>query len=407
MATKKPAVKPKSKSRTAEKKESVKASDWLSFSSAIIAVIASGIFYFAGWVYISHWYSFFGIDATELNVSPQTIVIHGVPGVLVIILVGLFTSSIYAIAKLSARKKSVTTEDIPSVIMSIYSVSIFMLLFLIYISNQSFINEKFPENFFFIFSVLPLEVKASIVGVIVLGLFFSLTEQALTKGVTIRIGRMEVGFYPRINYIRDFLWLGMLREQLFKGNFVDFLVFAFSRRQYKSELDRREDNFWNTASKQQLRIRTAASQTWQFWVGAFIILYFLVSISVSSILGEWDAKAGKKSMIGGWQAEATYIYSNAETVLALPLEKAKTTDKLNVYGPLLVLGKNEDTYYFTDWVYKFPYTEKPNVYVVKITENTSLGLQMIANTPTPTTTPFVLATRTPTPKLTATVTPTP
>lgn len=101
MATKNSTAKPKSKRRTVSKKELVKASDWLSFSSAIIAVTATAIFYFAGWVYVSHWYSFYGIDSSELDLPTQLILIHGIPGILVIILTGLVAASTFAIVKYS------------------------------------------------------------------------------------------------------------------------------------------------------------------------------------------------------------------------------------------------------------------------------------------------------------------
>ncbi len=48
------------------------------------AAITSAIFYFAGWVYVAHWYGFFGIDATQINIPTQVILLHGVPGILVL-----------------------------------------------------------------------------------------------------------------------------------------------------------------------------------------------------------------------------------------------------------------------------------------------------------------------------------
>jgi hypothetical protein len=152
----------------------------------------------------------------------------------------------------------------------------------------------------------------------------------------------------------------------------------------ESELNKREHDFLREVSYKQSKIKNATSRTWQFWVGATIILYFLVSISASSIFGEWDARTGRKSMIGGWRAETTYVYSKKDVPLALPIDKTKTTDDMNVYGPLMVLGKNEDTYYFTDWKYEFHNTEKPNVFVVKIYDAMPFGMQMLAPTSTPT-----------------------
>jgi hypothetical protein len=53
------------------------------------AAITTAIFYFTGWAYIAHWYGFFGIDASQVNVPIQIILIHGVPGILLLVACGL------------------------------------------------------------------------------------------------------------------------------------------------------------------------------------------------------------------------------------------------------------------------------------------------------------------------------
>jgi hypothetical protein len=251
-------------------------------------------------------------------------------------------------------------------------------------------------------------VKISFIGVLIVGLFFSLTDQPLLlllgKNVS---GTTMIGFFPRRNYIRDYLWIKSLIDYVRKNGIDGFMKLLFDIQDAVEDLDEREKEFLRSFTEQQSNLQKAAGQTWQFWAGAFIILYFLVSISVSSILGEWDAKDGKKSMIGGWQAEATYIYSDKEN-LPLPLYQARShTQMTNIYGPMMILGKNEDNYYLTDWVDAFPITSRPKVYVIKVNENMALGMQMFASTPTPFVTPGPVATATSTPSSTPMITSTP
>src|SRR6266536_5540912 len=65
-----------------EDRPRLKVSDILNFSSAIAVVLFTAIFYTSGWVYISTWFSFYGLDANQLQISTQTILVSGIPGIL-------------------------------------------------------------------------------------------------------------------------------------------------------------------------------------------------------------------------------------------------------------------------------------------------------------------------------------
>ncbi|MCL4272257.1 MAG: hypothetical protein KJZ77_00170 [Anaerolineales bacterium] len=395
------------KKRVSQARSSVKPSDILNFSSAIIAVIASAIFYFAGWVYVSHWYSFFGVDASQLDLPTPIILIHGVPGILTILGTGFAAVSLFSISKHATKRRRVNAGDTPNIIIIAYLLS-FIVLVVLALFAYGNLN----------FSSFPIEVSISIIAVIILLFALDIFEQSIDVAAGrgyrfLRIAFFEIGFFPRwLKPARFYLWSKMIYSAVEKRDYKLIFDIVFIKNvSLVKQLDAQEKKFLEVASKQQAEIRKATSQTSQFWVGAFVILYFLISISVSSIFGEWDAKLGRKSMVGGWQVEATYIYSNKNIVLALPVDQSKTTSEITAYGPLMLLGKNEDNYFFTEWTNKFPIKDKPNVYMVKITDNTSVGMSFLAPTPTPTPTsyttkvPTVFSTPTPIPTSTMATTP--
>lgn len=195
-------------------------------------------------------------------------------------------------------------------------------------------------------------------------------------------GRYGLAYYLFGRYIFAFK---ISLEILHKEGFKRLLSLILEKKSIKDEIDRRNEEAQKMIAEflisGQLRRRRGADiGIERFLGGFFIILYLFVSVSASSIYGVNDAKMGKKSMIGNWQSEATYIFSEIGN-LPLPLEKTKSTSGVYVYGPLIILGVKGNTYYLTDWIQKFPFETKPDVYIVQLNENTNLGMQIIAPTP--------------------------
>ena len=370
-------------------RQEVKVSDILSFTSAIIAIVATAIFYFAGWVYVSHWYSFWGIAVAELNLPPQVVLIHGVPGILFVILTALVTASIFAIWKFSQGKGLVTLADLPTTIMAAYFLSLFLLIvFYNWASND--VKDQ----------IFTLELEISLLGYVIslfcIVLFNIFQIRLFPPSYSVR-GLVEcIAENPASLLVDLIISILVVIEVVVTLQLLnpDLRVLIWMRKQES----------WLQFLRQQFAIKSAVVQTSQFWVGAFLILYFLVSISVSSILGEWDARAGRMSMVGGWQLEQTYFYSPSDT-LPLPLDYSKSTATLRAYGPLMLLGNNGNRSFLTDWVSRFPYKQRPNLYIIPNDGSNAPSVRLFAPTPTPTMTP--LATKTPTAVSTVLAAPTP
>ncbi len=112
------------------KDSGIKISDILSFASAILAFVSAAIFYIAGWVYEAHWYSFFGINLSQIKISTEQIMIDGVPGILILAFSVLLMALIWGIYK-RINGKVISVDDIPIIVIGAYIFAGIIILGLI------------------------------------------------------------------------------------------------------------------------------------------------------------------------------------------------------------------------------------------------------------------------------------
>jgi hypothetical protein len=59
--------------------------DILNFSSAIITILGAALLFMLGWAYESNWYGYFGVNAAQVIIQPQDVIIQSIPGVVTIV----------------------------------------------------------------------------------------------------------------------------------------------------------------------------------------------------------------------------------------------------------------------------------------------------------------------------------
>jgi hypothetical protein len=93
----------------------------------LTAVSISAIFYFTGWIYIAHWYSYYGIDATRINIPAQIILLHGFPGILFMSVCGLVALFGVTFYKKFVRYSPLQISDAPIIIIFSYLISLLII----------------------------------------------------------------------------------------------------------------------------------------------------------------------------------------------------------------------------------------------------------------------------------------
>ena len=127
-----------------------------------VTVIVTSIFYFTGWVYISHWYSYYGIDATQISIPLQLVLLHGFPGILFLVICGL-TASLGMVVIKNYLSHPLVIDDLPSIVILAYLLGS-VLIFAVIFTTESIIT-------------IPAEVWFSSAGLLLLLLVYFFSSQ--------------------------------------------------------------------------------------------------------------------------------------------------------------------------------------------------------------------------------------
>jgi hypothetical protein len=413
------------RTRTAAKEDKLKTSDILSFSSALVVVVSSAILYLAGWVYLAHWYAYFGMDATQINLPTQTVIIHGLPSILILVLAGLSSASIVAVWKIVKSAARLEKNDFPIIVVIAYLIAFLFMgitsaIYGIFTKNIIPTEVIFALVLSFLLAVLIWQlniVTSYMLGETNLSLpgsFLSIPiprAYAVNRVVTkysrerkySQALKLSASFFVEIFDLFRYLSFGM-----FELKNLDFFDFIKTDNATESEIKIAEENFIQLMKSQKNQLTVAFTKTWQFWVGAVLILYLLVSISTSAIFGEWDAARSKRLLVGDWQIPEISLYSDS----AIPaLQEFKTQSIPGYeYKSLGLLASDNNVYYLVELKKAEYYQQKPKVYIVP--RNDKLMLNFIVsyyNYPTPTPKPLPSQTNIPTivPTVSVSATPTP
>lgn len=356
----------------------MKPGDLLSFITVALTISAA-VFYIAGWIYEAHWYGFFGINITQINIPLQQIMIEGLPGIFIIAISLLVANVIFSIRRMN-KKNDPKNLDVLRTILIAYSISIGFILS-IGIYNRKFLNP------------LPLEIIISSAGLVIV--FFILILLQL-----IRNNRMASILKASSEITPVLLNLGIMNIM------VGGLISASIPQSLLSEI-MKTPKFKALIKKSFNRaepIVIAIINAWRIWIGLVILFFVFLSLTTSAILGRVDAHYGKRFMMGGWKMNETYIYSSKPN-LPLPHSSNPSADKGYTYGPFGLIANDEQAYYLVDWKIGDYYEFRPNLYILPRTNDASFIILYVPQpTPIPTVTMTPLPTATPLP---ASATPTP
>jgi len=355
---------------TIENNDKMKPSDFLSLITVALTISAA-VFYIAGWVYEVYWYGFFGINITQINIPLQQIMIEGLPGILIIAF-GLLVAFLFFAGRRNRQDDIAENLDVLRIILTAYSVSVFIILF-IGIMNGRFLIP------------LPFEIIVSGIGLVVVFIILVLLPLSQRNRIA-RLLEATTELSPLLMQVALTSILagpsiGMVTQKLLQE--------VIESSKFKSILKEYSD--------QGASIAIAVINAWRVWVGLVILFFLFLSLTTSAILGRANAHYGKRLMMGGWEMSETYVYSS-KSDLPLPTANEKANNGFT-YGPFALIASDDQIYYLADWKNGRYYVSRPNVYTLPRSNDTSL---IILYVPQPTPTPLPIPTVTMTPSSTAT-----
>jgi uncharacterized protein YebE (UPF0316 family) len=354
------------------------------FPSLVIVTI-SAIFYFTGWVYISHWYSYYGIDATRINIPIQIILLHGFPGILFMGVCGLVAILGVAFYRNLFYHSPLHISDIPTVVVLAYLISLVIIFIAIVVILYVLSNIAIPPEAWISFLSLLLIIFVYSIVYQARKEFQNFNTDLLGTTIGILIGVIrEKGAAKGVEFLQD---ITIKKDE----NLLDTI----------RQTDREIKDLFRSGSERAMEI---IKNTWSVWISAVLVFYFLTSVSSSAILGEWDAARGGRSLIGNWHIPEVSLFSTA-SIPALEKFENKISAGFE-YKPLGLLSSDDRVYYLVDWKTSGYYAAKPNVYIIPQLDSLSLNFIVSPYVPqTPSQTPTI--TSTPTLMPAATITPIP
>lgn len=331
-----------SKGSKFEPEYQVKISDVLNFTSGIFVVLVTAILYFSGWVYIAHWYGFFGVDAAQIEIPFHTILLYGAPSILIILMCLLIALATIGIYRAFFNKAQLTVADLP--------LTLLLGFILIFISMEILLH-LIPEYYRNIFELWLGFVSTFIVIVLV-------AFETPSSPDSVRLG----------------VRLRMIARSLQKGKFKETAGLFSTSPETKEIIEMGARELIERSNERFLNF----SKTWRFWIGLIFACYFLISISISAILGDWDALRAKHILVSNWQIPLVTMYSN-DPIAALKSHETAVAGGYE-YSNLGLLASNQQAYYLVDFKHSFPsedyYLLAPKVYLIARPNDTPISIKV-------------------------------
>jgi hypothetical protein len=326
------------------------------------AVITSAVFYFTGWVYISHWYSYYGIDATQINIPLQLILLHGFPGVLFLATCSLLALLRLILYKYFTRQSEIQFGDLPTILIGAYLIASLLICVIIFVTISII--------------TIPVEVWFSLFGLIVILIVSFLANQLrnILQIVVVEVTANDASEDKIVKEARKHLSIKRIIEVSRKhgvSSGISLLLDWSLGNKTSDNIDNIVEGRKEFSKNESQSIKNVLWESWRFWIIAIVIFYFLISVSSSALFGEWDAARGGRFLIGNGRIPEISLY----TAVAIPaLEKFEI--KLNSgyeYKSLGLLSSDDKVYYLVDWKITKYYQQKPQVYIVPRNDNLILS----------------------------------
>lgn len=392
--------------------------------STFTTVAVTAILYFTGWVYLAHWYGYYGIDASQIDISLQLILLHGFPGILLLFISALISAIFFAFYKEYRFRSSINIEDAPNIIILGYFLSLIPSI----IALSAIIRE--PGGI-----TIPSEIGISAATLFILFFIYILVRQSrsiieLTNTSVVLTTAEHKDFPSLINVL-----IRRIIEAIFEYGLTaaaNLLKKIFIEKDEETNAKIRDDarRVREFSETENNKIIYAIQNSRKVWVLAVLLFYLLISVSSSALLGEWDAARGGRLLVGDWHIPKVTLYSTgsikslqsyeiiltstttttATTILGTPATTtATTTDTPNTefrYESLGLLASTDKVYYLVDFKTTDYYKAKPKVYIIPRSDSLTLNFIVIPYAPQPPT-PIPTSTNTPTLTPTIATTPTP
>ncbi len=301
--------------------------DVLGIASAAITLISAAIFYVAGWVYEAHWHSYFGINTSQIDLVPANVMIQGMPGIFLLGCTTLLGFGIIGVSKRLLTKVGFKIQDIPIVILFAYALSTLILAIVLTIPITGF-----PT----IFKIGPPLLEVWI---------------ALIPGMLIAIISVGIFWLAVLANIKPAWFLAIVRAMP-----VAFALSSLSlpstqtmsivvEKALEELVDESGTSIVQLKSRQIVK---AVTESWQFWLGLVLLMFFLLSIATSAILGEYDARQGVRSLDGNWHIPMVNILSD-QPILALEEFSIATEQQGCEYGVFGLVSQGDAKLFLVKW----------------------------------------------------------
>lgn len=321
--------------------------------SSLITLACTAFLFMIGWVHISYWYAYFGVDIERLNIPLQVVLIQGMSTLLYMLDTLLFSLVIYFFVKF------------------IIGITKTVLM------SGSFITHLlvFTKNDLLVVSLIAL-------GQLIL-LQFAIYQ---SYGIPIELIPVESMFAFSVG-------VGIL-------GLISFVIFIFG-----------VDYFWNRKRPENIlkdpNIYWASFNKIKNWIIGILLLFtVMVAVSMSAMDAISQAADGRKSI--GKPIQVAILVAPRQLDSIQELKIKCNQDGSCTYGPFLLVAETDASFYLVKWednsgkkfqsfpeLYIMPRSEQSGAYFV-------IPYSYINSTATPLPVPSV--TVTPTPKIAATPT---
>jgi hypothetical protein len=300
--------------------------------SAAITIAGAAIFYIAGWVYEAHWYGYYGVEVSQLDIAPHIVMIQGVPGIVFLAIMGAISLALFSFAKLLLLSTGITKEDLPGIILNAYILCFCVLVFLAI--KLSLIGT----------GGVPWEVWLSLApGLAALTILYSVVRYTrfINRFVFLAVkSRILMEVITEKRFFRAFcLVLSMLPTYFLGGKLIG--------KDLKPRFDSIEREIRERIDRQMKSALKKVVATRRFWIAVIVFFLFFTSISASALLGEFDARRGARSLSGNRHLSTAFIYSEQE-INTLREHLYESDEEVLVYGPLYILSSDSDTLLLTE-----------------------------------------------------------
>jgi hypothetical protein len=341
--------------------------DVIGISTTAVTLAGAAIFFVSGWFYEARWYGFYGLNISQLQLSPIDFMVQGIPGILLFLISFCISWVVIKVSK--GIFQTFWSYRIKGNSAGVQLINIILRSELVWVGLLSYL----------LLAVLDLSAE------IILTVLF---RRAYQTSYIILAGI----FASLLLVLSMALGLGSLRS----NNSVALASLSLTQ----WYLDDLMPNF-QAAIKGILSVLTT-----------FVIaLTFILSISVSGILGQFDAISHRRSLSGWFVPQMIVTSEKSIPILEAHRMESEATDEGNAftYGTFGLVASDDEKYYMVEYPVS-RYQVHPKVYTVnKQAVDISFVIRNVASlfdantaekptaTPVPTSTPPPTQTETPIP----------